>query len=268
MSKNKLNVLLAVTDHLRLNYKNMVQNYIKFFTKSQGAFKGEKRTYIAREGVIDDPSKKGITKVITTVDEKFDYYITHSEKFINALFTQEKTNASGTATAELMVEGNSWGTFTSLELLRLKSLLESGEIGNFGEMLKNIPVRSDSEVWKESDNSDYVDRKIFQTELYDGVAKTTVKEPYILADPNLTGRDLPANYRPSIEQQNNVLELGDYTKQNFSGEWSQREKALCLGRRATLLTAIIEALKVANDCEVIESKMTANRIFDYIFYNK
>ena len=268
MSKNKLNVLLAVTDHLRLNYKNMVQEYTKFFSKSQGAFKGEKRTYVAREGVIDDPSKKGIVKVVTTVDEKLDYFNEHSTKFINALFNQEKTNASGTATAQLVVNNKTWGTFTSLELLRLKSLLESSDLGNIGEMLSKIPVRSDADIWEKSLSPDYTDRAIFETELYKGTVKTTVKEPYILSDPNLSGRELPANYNAPVVQRDTVLELADYTKQNFSGEWSQHEKALSLSRRATLLTAIIEALKVANDCEIVQSEMTAKRIFDYLFYNE
>lgn len=268
MGKNKLNVLLGVTDHLRSNYKNMVSNYTSFFKDKQGSFKGEKKTYDVRDGVIDDPKKKGLILVVTTVKEKFDYYVDHSEKFINALFNQEKTNSSGTAVAHLVVDGDNWGEFTSLELLRLKSLLESSDLGNFGDMLKNIPVRSDAKVWKESDSADYEGREIFQSKLLEGVTKTTVKEPYVLVDPNLVGRELPVNYTAPIVQRDNVMELGDYTVQEFSGEWSQREKALCLSRRATLLVAITEALKVANDCEVVASDLTAKRIFDYLFYNK
>jgi hypothetical protein len=41
-----------------------------------------------------------------------------------------------------------------------------------------------------------------------------------------------------------------------------------LKRRTSLLTAVIDALKRANDCEVTESSLTAEKIFNYIFYGK
>lgn len=263
----KLNVLLALTDQLRYVYKNMVKDYTVFFNKSQGAFKGEKRTYTAKEGTIDDPSKRGIMLVQTTVTEKFNYFIENSKEFIDALFSQEKTNAMGLATANLIVEGKDWGTFTSLELLRLKSLLESDDLGKIEGMLMTIPVRSDAEVWKESKDDDYTEREVFETELFTGVAKTTQKTPIVLKDPNLNPDKLPANYQSAVVSQDTILELGDYTKQNFSGEWSQRQKALTLQRRTILLTAITKALKEANECDVSKSDLTADRIFGYLFFD-
>ena len=266
--KKKLNVLLALTDQLRQIYKNNVADYAKFFSKNQGSFKGEKRTYTAKDGTIDDPSKRGTTLVATTVNEKLDYFIENSAKFIDALFSQEKTNALGNAKAELMVDGKSWGAYTSLELLRLKSLLESSDLGKISDMIENIPVRSDSEIWEKTTNEEYEGRDIYETELFTGVTKTTVKTPYILEDPNLKGKDAKTNYTPAVVQRDEVLELGDYTKQNFSGEWFHRERALALKRRTNLLTAITEALKEANECEVEKSDLTAAKIFNYLFYNK
>jgi len=246
----------------------MISDYSKFFAKSQGAFKGEKRTYQEKEGTLPDPSKIGVTLVVTTVNEKLDYFIESSEKFVDALMTQEKTNATGLAKAELIVEGDVWGEFTSLELLRLKSLLESSDLGNLSQMLQYIPVRSDSEVWKKSENENYKDRAVFETGLHSGVAKTTIKKHYILEDPNLRGKDFPPNYQAAIATKDDILELGDYTKQNFSGEWSHRERATCLRRKEILLTSITEALKVANDVEAVESELTAKKIFGYLFYNR
>jgi hypothetical protein len=266
--KKKLNVLLALTDQLRHGYKNMVSDYSKFFSKSQGAFRGEKKTYTPRDGVIDEPKKRGTILVTTTVKEKLDYFTENASKFIDALFSQEKTNASGNASAELVVDGESWGVFTSLELLRLKSLLESKDLGMISEMIGAIPVRSDSEIWEKSDNENYSDREVFQTELLKGVSKTTIKMPFILDDPNVNPDKLPANYQAPIVQRDEVMELGDYTMQSFSGEWSHRERALALKRRNTLLTSITEALKVANECEIVESDLTAVKIFGYLFYNK
>lgn len=263
----KLNVLLALTDQLRVKYKNMVADYSKFFSKSQSAFKGGKRTYTPRDGVMDDTSKRGIVRVATTVDEKIDYLIEESSKFVDALFSQEKTNALGLAKGTLKVAGEEWGEFTSLELLRLKSLLESSDLGNMENLLINIPVRSDSEVWNKSDDPDYEGRLIFETEQITGTSKTTVKKEFILEDPNL--KNIKGdNYTPVKSQSDSVLELGDYTLQSFSGEWSHQQRALALKRRGDLLTAITIALKEANECEAVNSELTAEKVFNFIFRGK
>lgn len=260
----KLNVLLALTDNLRGVYKNMVSDYSKFFAKSQGAFRGEQKTYNAKEGTIDDPKMRGYTPVATTVREKLDYFINHSKEFVDSLFSQEKTNSTGVAVASLVVDGKSWGEFTSLELLRFKSLLESSDLGNMENMLSLIPVRSDSEVWTASAHDDV--RSLHETKTLEGVSKTTIKTPFIVKDPNLDGKDIPVGYQPAVVNRDEVFELGDYTYQKFSGEWSQRERALALSRKATLVSAITVALKEANDVTAVESGLTADRIFGYLFF--
>lgn len=260
----KLNVLLAVTDTLRVKFKNMVADHTKFYSKSQGSFQGVKATYVPKEGMVDDPSKRKFTKVVTTVDEKIDYFTKEAKEFVDALFSQEKTNAVGSAKANLIVDGEDWGEFTSLELLRLKSLLESSDLGNLEGMISNIPVRSDAEIWAKSAAEDYQGRAIYEDPLVSGVSKTTVKEEYILEDPNI-GSGKTSSYTPKISQRTITQEVGDYTLQHFSGEWSHRERAEALKRRGTLLVAVTKALKECNECEVSQSALTADRIFGYIF---
>lgn len=262
----KLNVLLALTDQLRSVYKNMVDDFTKFFNKDQGAFLGEKNTYIPRDGMLDEPGKRSHKIVVTTVNEKLDWFIENSEKFIDALFAQERTNALGMAQAELIVGGNSWGTFTSLELLRLKSLLESTDLGNLNSMLSNIPVRSDAQIWEPCTAEEYSNRAIWQTPIITGIARTTEKVEYVLEDPNLRA-GVPANYSPKTSVKTIPVEVGDYTNQKFSGEWSHRLRAESLKRRSELLTAVIAALKTCNDVEAEKSDLTAKKIFGYIFYN-
>lgn len=264
----KLNVLLALTDKLKSDFKNMIGDYTKYYNKSQGDFLGEKRTYSPREGTIDEPTKRGVKKVVTTVDEKIDYFINNSKDYINYLFSQEKTNANGLSTADLIIEGINWGKFTSLELLRLKTLIESSDNGKLEGMLIEIPVRSDNEIWNKSENADYSVRSVFETPMVSGVAKTTNKEEYILDDPNLSRLKDGSNYSAVKSVRNVVQELGDYTLQKFSGEWSHVQRAGSLKRRSELLTAVIAALKVANEVEAVQSELTAQRIYGYIFYNQ
>lgn len=262
----KLNVLLAITDSLRTKYKNMVADYAKFFSKSQGSFLGEKNTYTPKEGMIDDPSKRKYTKVVTTVGEKFNYFTEESKEFIDALMSQERTNARGHANADLIVDGENWGNFTSLELLRLKSLLESSDLGSLESVLSSIPVRSDAVVWDKTTADEYQNREIFETKQVSGVTKTSTKVEYVLEDPNIAKfKELPANYTPKTSVKTIPEEVGDYTMQSFSGEWSHRQRAESLKRRNILLTATIKALKECNECNVEESSLTAEKIFGYLF---
>jgi len=260
---NKLNLLLAKTDSLAPQFKGMIQDFARYFSKSQGAFVGQKRTYEANEGTVDDPTKRGNLLVQTTVGTKLQWFKENAKEYIDSLFAQEATNASGNAKAELFVEGTSWGTFSSLELLRLKSVVENGGLHG---MLEALPVRSDSVEWEKSDAEMYKDKEIFQTPLLSGTNITTAKEDRILKDPNVS-KDSP-NYTPTVTTITTTVELGDYTMQNFSGEWSQRQRAEVLQRRGKLTTAIIEALKRCNEVEVVESELNSEKIFGYLFEGK
>ena len=141
--KTKLNILLAKTDHLANSYKSSIKDYIQFFKDKQSAFKGEKKTYEAKPGTIDIPSERGNKMVVTTVSEKLDWLKETNTEFINSLFSQEATNAAGVAKASLTVDGVEFGEFSSLELLRLKSILEMENLNKciqtfqFVEMMKS-----------------------------------------------------------------------------------------------------------------------------------
>ena len=260
----KLNVLLATTDALKIKYKGMVNDYTHFFSKSTGAFLGSKATYEAAEGTADEPGKRGVKRLVTTVDEKIDYFVAETSEFIDALFSQERTNAMGDATADLMVDGKSWGIFTSLELLRLKSLLESSDLGSLEKMFSNIPVRKEDAIWEPCTEPEYTGRAIWQSPIQSGKNKTTDKEHFILIDPNVQSGNAKS-YTPQVGVRNVVRELGEYTNQTFTGEWSHIQRAGVLKRRGDLIVAVVKALKECNDCDVVKSTLNAKRIFGYLF---
>ena len=262
--ETKLNVLLAKTDHLASVFKKNLEDYIKFFKGSQGSFKGEKKTYEPKPGTIDLPNERSNRLVVTTVNEKLDYFVENSKEYIDALFSQEKTNASGLAKATLQVDDINFGDYTSLELLRLKSLIESG---TFKDMYENIPVRNDDESLNKSNNEMYSNRNIYESSLRVGVSKSVVKESYILQDPNISKID-SSKYTPQVAVKDTIIELGDYTFQKFSGEMSHTERAAILSRRSKLLTAVIEALKKCNEVNIIKSEMTSDKLFNYLHKGK
>ncbi len=266
MSKTtKLNVLLAKTDHLQSIFRKMVEDYVKFFKTKQGEFRGERKTYLSLPDTVDLPSERKNELVVTTVVEKLDWMIDNSKEYLNALFSQELTNAMGVAKAKLVVDGTEWGEFTSLELLRLKSFLEAGTLK---ELYENIPVRNDDEIWENTTEEMYQGREIFESALLKGDRMTTIKETYILEDPNLSKNLDVKNYTPVTATRDKPTKLGEFTYQRFSGEWSHRQRAELLRRRSILLTAVIEALKICNEVEAIPSQMTAEKIFTYLHTGK
>lgn len=263
--KNLLPTLLAKVDTTASRYRAAIQDYIKFFKDSQGSFRGIKKTYSPRPDTIDEPSERQNKMVVTTVQEKLDWLVENNAEYLQDILNIEATNATGEAKAELIVGEKSFGLMSSLELLRLKGFLESSD---FEKMYTNLPVRSDSEIWTKSENDMYTNRDIYETPLQSGVKKSTEKVSYILEDPNLASLKNGEGYKPQVAVKTIPIELGDYTIQNFSGEVSHRERAEILRRRSELLTAVVIALKEANNIEVTESKFNAKKFFDYLHLGK
>lgn len=261
----KMNTLLAKVEHGSSRFAKMIGDYLAFFKGKQGAFAGIKKTHVPREGYTEDKSCIANTKVITTVGEKLEWFEQQSVPFLKELFAVEATNSKGANTVELVVDGISFGNLTALDLMRLKTLLTKKE---WVEMYENIPVRSDAEVWEPCTDSEYEGREIFQTPMLKGVTRTTESEEVILKDPNINPDKLPANYNARTTIKKKVVETGDYTLQNFTGGWTQRQKAELLRRRSQLLAAVVEALKEVNDTVSEKPNLNVETLVNFIHHGK
>jgi len=262
MSVLKMNTLLAKVDHSTASFKRMLADYANFFKKSQGMFRGIKKTFTPRDGYFEDPTKMGTVVVATTVDEKFDWFNEQFKNWLTEVFSVEATNSKGAKTVELKVDGKVLGNVTAAELLRLKNILTDQALV---DVFANIPVRSDSEVWTPTQDPEYAGRAVFETELVKGVTRTTEKEEVILKDPNINPDHLPANYQAKTTMKSRTVETGDYTQQNFTGEWTQRQRAELLRRRSELLAVVIEKLKEVNDTEVEQPHLDVQGMVDYLY---
>ena len=261
----KMNAMLAAVEQSASQCTKNLKELVTCFRKDTGDFLGVKKTYTAREGYADDPSKRGFKRVVSTVDEKIEALQEELTAHLTDLFTIERTNSIGATKVPLVVEGHDFGNLTAIELMRLKSFLTREE---FEQIYNAIPVRSDAEDWTHTTDSDYEGREIWETPLIKGVAKTSENEEVILKDPNLNPEKLPANYVAKTTIKRRTVEVGDYTAQTFSGEWNLRQRSELLRRRAVLLKAVIEALKVVNDVETVESELKAESLLKYIHYGK
>lgn len=256
---------MAKTDHLAASFKNAVTDYIKFFKGNESSFKGHLKTYTQKEGTVDEPNMRGSVNVVTTVKEKLDWLSETSKDYIDALFSQEATNASGLTTAQLWVDGVDFGKYSSGELLRLKSIISNQDFRN---MYATIPVREETKNWVKTAAEQYVNREVWQDEILRGIKRTTEKEDYILIDPNLDKLGAGAKYTPMVANRTKSVDIGDYTAQNFTGQASHRERAEILRRMTSLLTAIQVAIKECNDIEAVPSEMTSDKLFGYLHNGK
>lgn len=261
----KMNTLLAKVEHGSSRFAKIIGDYLAFFKGKQGAFAGIKKTHVPREGYTEEKSCIANTKVITTVGEKLEWFEQQSIPFLKELFAVEATNSKGANTVELVVDGISFGHLTALDLMRLKTLLTKKE---WVEMYENIPVRSDAEVWEPCTDSEYEGREIFQTPMLKGVTRTTESEEVILKDPNINPDKLPANYNARTTIKKRVVETGDYTLQNFTGGWTQRQKAELLRRRSQLLAAVVEALKEVNDVVSEKPNLDVETLVNFLHHGK
>lgn len=257
----KLNVLLAKTDHLSELFRQSIKDYVQFFKNKQAAFRGGRKTYVPRPGTQDMPAERGVSLVVSTVGEKLKWFVDNQSEYIDHLFSQEATNASGNPKATLKVGDHDFGQLSSLELLRLKSLLENGDLN---EMYKTIPVREDDQPWEACIDESYKNREVAQSPLVEGEKKSISKTSYILPDPNLAQLGDSSRYTPQVASKDEVITVGDYSYQKFTGEWNHHQRAELLSRKSALLNAVIAALKEANDCPAVTSGMTAQKLFNYL----
>lgn len=262
----KLNKLLALVEASTPMFRKLIAEYKSFFEKKQGDFQGIRKEYFPKDGMADLPSERQFKKIVTTVEEKLQYFENNSAEHLNNIMNVEATNASGVAKVELKVGEFSFGKLSTLELMKLKSILEKEGLEL---MYAVMPVRSDAEIWEPAEDELYVGRDVYETARLSGVKRSVAKAEYILEDPNIVkmiergGIDV-SRYTPVKSVKDTVVDLGDYTLQHFSGETTQRYRASVLAKRSELKRAIDGALKEANDVAVVRSEFDARRLFAYL----
>lgn len=261
----KVNSKLAQRDHSIAQQKAMVEDYCQFFSKKQGSFRGIKKTFVPKDGFLDDPNYIADVKVVTTVQEKLNWFNRQTKLFLANVLDVEATNSDGAQTIELKVDGVSFGNLTALELMRLKGILTDKSLD---KMYANIPVREDNKVWSPSDNGEYEGREIFQDPLVSGQTRTSENEEIILKDPNVDPQHLPSNYRAQTTTKRHTVITGDYTIQNYTGEWTHQRRAELLRRKSAIIEAINLAITELNGIECKSTNLDVDGIVDFLTYGK
>lgn len=252
----KQSVLLGLREKLEKSFSAMLDDFISKFKNKQGIFQGWNKTYTPEDGFADDPTKRSFQKVSGTVQEQLDWFKEHTSDYFNTVLSIEKTNSTGIK-SKLVVDGDEWGEYSVLELLRLKSILD----GKLNVVINELPIRNEKTHWVPTTNKDlYEGREVWETPTVSGYTKTTLKRTEIVNDPHI--KDSP-NRPPVPVQFDTQVNTGLMTDQQFSGEITARERAEYMVRKDKLYTAIIEALETANSAEAVESDL-GSKFLNYL----
>jgi hypothetical protein len=258
MSNKKLAVSLGLRDKVEKDNTNMLNDMTAKFKNDQGKFLGFRNEYTALTGHPDDPTQRKSQVVVATVKEQLDWFKEHTKEYLDTVLSIEKTNAQGVK-APLVVGGDNWGEYTTLELLRLKGILD----GKVKAMIQLIPIRNEGQRWKATTDPIYDGREVFEDEKIVGRTKTTIKRTVIVDDPHQTAN--PNIVRPPVTQSiDTPEETGEFAKQNFSGAWTNRQRAQLEVSYNTLYKGVIEALETANSIQLSESDL-GDKVLGFLF---
>ena len=263
--KLQMNTLLALNDKGRNEWKNAIDDLNRKFVKNQGLFQGERKTYTNKsDGKVDDDKSKTAI-VASTVREQLDWLIDNQSATLKNIFSAEATNASSGRKVELIVRGRSYGLLSSLELLRLKSLLESGDLGKLRELITNIPTRAENVRWEKSQDENFTGREVYENAPITSIDRTTEVNERILEDPNIGKLKDATGYKPHVSSTRVTIELGEINFQKFSGEMSQHQRAKIMALHSDMLDAVIIALKEVNETPVIETEFKVQEFLTDLF---
>lgn len=255
MSK-KQSVLLGLREKLEKTFGGMLDDFLQKFKNKQGIFQGWNKTYDAIEGFADDPTKRSFQKVSSTVQEQLDWFSNYTSDYFTTVLSVEKTNSTGIG-ADLVVNGDNWGRYSVLELLRLKSIMD----GKLKAIIAELPIRDEKVVWTKTNKDYYGDRDVWETPVVDGYTKTTQKRTEIVNDPHI--KDSP-NRPPVPVQIETQVNTGRFTEQKYSGEITALKRAEIMAKYDMLYTGIIEALETANNVDAQESDL-GQKFIEYLF---
>lgn len=262
--KMKLGALLASTQMSREQLSNAIDNYSKYFSKSQSDFRGERKTY---QTIGDNPmpaGAAGFTNIVTTAEEKWEYFsklmAEHGEKILSV----ESTNALSGKKVPIVIDGEDFGELTSPEILRWMGMLSHKLI----EMTQTVPVRADNEGWYLSKDEAFKGRKVYELAMMNHTVTTQFKEDYHPVNPNVEHLKPGVQYNPTPSQRITQVKVGESTFQRFSGESSHHERVEMKNKILRSLEVFAIALEEANNVEVIPTGLKVQKFCNFIFGTK
>lgn len=242
---NKLHELLAVEQDRKHKATKAIGEANSTFTKKTPYFDGMVKRYVAMEEDSEQIPDE-VKGIVTTVKQKLDETLADVIQGLDAVISKEETNCSNVAKAELLVNGESLGTFSATSLLALES-----QLSKVRELYAEIPVLDPTNKW------------IFDAQ--EGVYKTepevkfrSVKRPKVIVKYEAT-KEHPAQ----TELLYLDFQIGKYETVYTSGRIPVTQKNELLRRIDNLIEAVKVARSKANSVDVNNIKI-GKKLFDFI----
>lgn len=247
MGDNMLHQLIAVEPDLAAQARAIMEETINTFTKKAEHFDGVQKLYKPyEEGGEQIPEET--KEVVTTVREKLDYAKTIVIKSMDATISKEETNASGTARANLTVNGVDFGDFSATSLIALIRTLEK-----IREEYKAIPTLDPTKSWVKADTTG---KMLYETPVEVKFRAVKTKVPLVLS---------PATdkFPAQVQVYDSDKQVGKYETTYRSGRITPTEKSNLLAKIDDLVLAAKKAREKANQTKAIQIEV-GKKIFDFI----
>lgn len=244
----KLHQLLAVERDVKRTAIKMSEETIALFKNKAEHLKGVLRTY--KKAFDDGPDFQPERKaMVTTVDDKLNYFIKRWKPYLDLVLQKEETNSSGNAIQELFVDNQSFGVYNATSLLALEK-----HVGVIIKVIQNIPTLDPTHEWGEAENGTFVSKYPEETQKTQKLTK-----PIVLYEAT---KEHPAQ----VEMTSYDVIAGIWTTTRTSGMISPKRKADMLERAEKLLRAVQSARSKANGCDVIN--VDSSKFFDFVTEEK
>jgi len=243
----KLHELLAVEADLTNTANKLMEEANTTFIKKPDHFTGftKETKYLDERRSLENTTEN--KQLVTTVDDKLDYALSHAGKMYDALLQKEATNQ--TAKADLIVDGKTIAKdIPSTFLLGMESRLKIVRA-----LVEGIPTLPPAIEWRDDINAGkgrYRNNPV-------ATFKTEKKVEFVTLAPATDKH--PAQVKDWTADVN-VARVDTTT---FSGMWSTQRKADVLDRIDTLAQAVKQARQRANMAEVVPVKIGA-ALLDFI----
>lgn len=247
-AKNPVHALLAVEGDLKNVAMKIENETANTFAKKGEHFDGIRKVYVSESDTDIGTNNTEIKEVVTTVGEKIFYAQKAIVAGLDAQLSKEETNASGTARANLNVDGVDFGDLSATALLTLEK-----EMVKLRKVYELIPTLDPAKTW-EPDSQKGAGHWMTES----GVTYRTQKnEEWIIVAP------ATEQHPAQVKQITKDVQVGRYLTSYQSGKVTPLAKSQLLDRIDTFILSVKKARTLANQAEVVECKI-GGIIFNFI----
>jgi hypothetical protein len=247
----KLNEIIGAEEHKKSAINILLQDTAKSFSKPERYVGYTER--FEPKAVDENGNSESVDvtdkEVEATVKTELLFLADQIGDIFNITLSKEETNASGNAKANLIIDGEDYGSYSAISFLALGKMLV-----RLREIYDKIPLRDTAKRWEQIQSNERSERWQSNTESKDKLKKMLRFQQF---------NDLTGKHDFKIEKWTDDVPIGKVHRTYFSGATDVHTKAMLLQRIDKIIVAVDNARIRANQCEAVQVKLM-DRLFDYL----